>query len=408
MVDITQGDYRILLSNDNIYIQHLQYSRILTIEKFSTNVYETDQDILKKITIYTALKPHSILGILKIENYDFLVYVKVCQSVGVIEGAEIFKVKEADLIPIADEITANNLSSDIKAMMTGIKNFLALGFFYSFHYDLTNSKQKQQKIKSNNIFEAADRTYFWNDGLYKKFGNVNKIWMTVMICGYVGLMTQSINNSEINLCLISRRSVHHAGTRYNTRGIDDDGHVANFCETEQIIKFSNHILSYVQFRGSAPIFFGQSGLTAQTSITRIPEMTAPAFLKHYEEIHKDFKFLFFINLMNVNKPNENIITTNFENQIKMNNLKNLRYYFFDFQNECKYDNYDRLDSFITNVENVLNMFKFYCEDCNTKEVHKEQCGVIRTNCLDCLDRTNVIQTRIAWRILEQQVNLINS
>jgi hypothetical protein len=404
MVDITQGDYRILLSNDNIYLQHLQYSRILVIEKFSTNVYETDQDILNRITIYTAIKPHSILGILKVENYDFLVYVKVCQSVGIIEGAEIFKIKEADLIPICDEITASNLSSDVKSLISGIKNFLALGFFYSFHYDLTNSKQKQQKIKSYNIFESADRTYFWNDNLYKKFGNVNKIWMTVMICGYFGMTTQMINNSEINLYLISRRSIYHAGTRYNTRGIDDDGHVANFCETEQIIKFANHILSYTQIRGSAPIFFGQSGLTAQTSITRIPEMTAPAFLKHYEEIQKDYKFLFFVNLMNVNKPNENIITSNFENQIKMNNLKNLRYYFFDFQNECKYDNYDRLDGFVANIENVLNMFKFYCEDINTKEVNKDQSGVIRTNCLDCLDRTNVIQTRIAWRILEQQVS----
>jgi len=32
--------------------------------------------------------------------------------------------------------------------------------------------------------------------------------------------------------LISRRSRKRAGTRYNARGLDDEGNVANFCETE--------------------------------------------------------------------------------------------------------------------------------------------------------------------------------
>ena len=34
---------------------------------------------------------------------------------------------------------------------------------------------------------------------------------------------------------------------------------------------------------------------------------------------------------------------------------------------------------------------------------KEQKSVIRTNCMDCLDRTNVIQTQIAWVILNSQM-----
>lgn len=31
---------------------------------------------------------------------------------------------------------------------------------------------------------------------------------------------------------------------------------------------------------------------------------------------------------------------------------------------------------------------------------QEQKGVMRTNCLDCLDRTNVVQTKIAFRVVE--------
>ena len=53
---------------------------------------------------------------------------------------------------------------------------------------------------------------------------------------------------------------------------------------------------------------------------------------------------------------------------------------------------------------AINIFKFYCEDALTGKIYKEQIGVIRTNCLDCLDRTNVIQTKIAWKMLEMQVS----
>ena len=47
------------------------------------------------------------------------------------------------------------------------------------------------------------------------------------------------------------------------RGVDDSGHVANFVETEQLIhveSLNNLILSYVQTRGTVPLFWEQPGL----------------------------------------------------------------------------------------------------------------------------------------------------
>lgn len=79
-----------------------------------------------------------------------------------------------------------------------------------------------------------------------------------------------IHGHKIQLCLISRRSRYRAGTRYFRRGIDHEGHVANFNETEQILLveeqaaglISNvenftHKLSFVQVRGSVPVFWGE-------------------------------------------------------------------------------------------------------------------------------------------------------
>ena len=61
----------------------------------------------------------------------------------------------------------------------------------------------------------------------------------------------SINNVEVNsrkfeFCLISRRSCLNAGTRFNVRGTDDEGNVANFVETEQIVSYLDYYCSFVQ------------------------------------------------------------------------------------------------------------------------------------------------------------------
>ena len=45
--------------------------------------------------------------------------------------------------------------------------------------------------------------------------------------------------------LISRRAYSLGGTRYNHRGINKEGRVANFVETETIIETSSLLLSHV-------------------------------------------------------------------------------------------------------------------------------------------------------------------
>ena len=56
----------------------------------------------------------------------------------------------------------------------------------------------------------------------------------------------TIKGRSFRYTLISRRSCHRAGTRYNIRGIDTDGQTANFIETEQIVEYGNSRCSYVQ------------------------------------------------------------------------------------------------------------------------------------------------------------------
>lgn len=61
---------------------------------------------------------------------------------------------------------------------------------------------------------------------------------------------------SVAVCSVSPTS---AGMRYKRRGVDNNGNVANYVETEQLIHVHNHTLSFVQTRGSVPVFWSQVG-----------------------------------------------------------------------------------------------------------------------------------------------------
>jgi phosphatidylinositol 3,5-bisphosphate 5-phosphatase len=75
-----------------------------------------------------------------------------------------------------------------------------------------------------------------------------------------------LHGKYVTIILIGRRSRYFAGTRYLKRGINDHGNVANCVEIEQIVYDADTLLnqqkngnfsSYVQIRGSIPIFWYQ-------------------------------------------------------------------------------------------------------------------------------------------------------
>jgi hypothetical protein len=56
-----------------------------------------------------------------------------------------------------------------------------------------------------------------------------KGWFIVLIQGSVKYFKYILQGKQIDYYLITRRSWRKGGTRYNDRGINDKGHVANYC-----------------------------------------------------------------------------------------------------------------------------------------------------------------------------------
>ena len=179
---------------------------------------------------------------------------------------------------------------------------------------------------------------------------------------------------KLEFFVISRRSCYKAGTRYNARGIDDNGNVANFCETEQIIYYNGYCCSYTQIRGSVPVFWQQRGMTAQTKITRSYDLTNGAFGKHFEDINNNYGKVLCVNLLAKGKPQEQMITEAFEQHTKMNNLVTVRYEYFDFHHACKGQKFNKVNPLINKLTPMIENFRFYAEDSLKKAVLLTQKG----------------------------------
>jgi hypothetical protein len=115
------------------------------------------------------------------------------------------------------------------------------------------------------FWDTADERFFWNRYLINellKFRRqllepeqvvLDQEGMLVMaISGFVRIEKLNLGGQSINLALISRLSCRRAGTRFNARGIDDDGNVANNVETEILLSNGELCYSLVCVRGSVP------------------------------------------------------------------------------------------------------------------------------------------------------------
>ena len=90
-----------------------------------------------------------------------------------------------------------------------------------------------------------------------------------------------------------------AGARFIRRGIDDYSNVANFVESELILQNENLLFSFVQIRGSIPLFWEQKqkGLVNKIYIKRSEELTSPSFEGHLDDISQDYNRVVMINLV---------------------------------------------------------------------------------------------------------------
>ncbi|ORY00017.1 SacI homology domain-domain-containing protein [Clohesyomyces aquaticus] len=336
-----------------------------------------------------------------------------------------------------------------------LKKLLSSGtFYYSSDFDLTRRLQERSSDAATVSIDSLDAGFLWNSYMIQPLVDFRSRLaprekealdasgiLTSAIRGFALTVTVPSSSSPIrsprsglpsSMTLISRLSCRRAGTRFNARGMDDDGNVANFVETETIFWAPSGVcFSYTQVRGSVPVFWEQqTGLLPgqqKITITRSPEATQPAFDKHFENLELSYGAIHVVNLLSNEKPNEMELTNRYRYHIKHSPLNMqekgsssrdhelIQSTEFDFHAETRGPGGYEMASEISRwIQHSADGFAYYLAEETEEHVRSngqnyivkrptailQQEGVFRTNCLDCLDRTNLVQTIISKMALE--------
>ena len=305
------------------------------------------------------------------------------------------------------------------------KTFQSHRFFYSTSaYDITHHQQSWAVIESRNKADAhpvpswkrSDRRFFWNHDVVSDFMNVEAhSWIVPFMSAHIEFKTDlEIEDKKLDLLFISRRSCFYQGCRFTKRGLDSNGNCANFVETEQTLIFPDgKLTSFVQVRGSIPIVWkSPCTLKYEPCVTIENDVNGSSYSEdHFKSLEslycsadKPNSIILCVNLIDKKRDQEKL---GFEfakaiECVKAQISSKIHYEWFDFHAETKKaGKWKNLVKLLRGVESYIKCIGFFCK--LHGEVLSLQKGVIRTNCMDNLDRTNVAQTLFARYSLLAQI-----
>jgi len=390
-----------------------------------------------------------------------LLVVTEAECVCEIDGKTIYEVVTVERLPLAQgsPAVADASGGAGAAGHSGVvgalidhttRHLCEKGFYFSQDLDITHTLQwkKRRVIEARrlggdplhrpadrkDVMATADPRFVWNRRLVEQFTRqgISSQWFVPLMQGHVQAVHLREPISEcpgwviqLTLLLISRRGSGRAGTRYNARGLDDNGEVANFIETEQLVRFRlatspqaggpsprcpQGWLSLVQLRGSVPLFWEQSP-QGPVQLTRELALAEPAFFRHQRSTEDAYEGpAFYANLLS-DAAHERLLTEALEKQLLSGSQADRRigsslYRHIDFHTLVRGASQASFDSELDGLLEELGPFlkRSGHLDATTEnpaekggaEPRRWQSGVLRTNCLDCLDRTNVVQFYVAW------------
>ncbi|XP_076405292.1 synaptojanin-1 isoform X11 [Peromyscus maniculatus bairdii] len=360
-----------------------------------------------KGTYTKVLDAYGLLGVLRLNLGDtmlhYLVLVTGCMSVGKIQESEVFRVTSTEFISLRVDASDEDRISEVRKVLNS-GNFYFAWSASGVSLDLSlNAHRSVQE-------HTTDNRFFWNQSLHlhlKHYGVNCDDWLLRLMCGGVEIRTIYAAHKQAKACLISRLSCERAGTRFNVRGTNDDGHVANFVETEQVIYLDDSVSSFIQIRGSVPLFWEQPGLQVGSHRVRMSrgfEANAPAFDRHFRTLKDLYGKQIVVNLLG-SKEGEHMLSKAFQSHLKASeHASDVHMVSFDYHQMVKGGKAEKLHSVLKpQVQKFLDYGFFYFDG---NDVKRCQSGTVRTNCLDCLDRTNSVQAFLGLEMLTKQLDAL--
>ena len=218
------------------------------------------------------IKIFGVIGMIQLLSGPYLIVITQRKAVGKLCGNDLWFVSGIQSFACASDLrikqTLNAKQIDDEETYVELLDlfFSTTGVYFSTTYDMTRSFQSQVTSLGSLDLSSIDTKYFLNhhlaDPLLRAHQQNPKSlashFLAVCIEGFVEIQPTAVNHHAISFGLISRRAIGRIGTRHFSRGIDDDGNVSNFVETEQFAITPEYLGAFVQIRGSIPIYWRQN------------------------------------------------------------------------------------------------------------------------------------------------------
>lgn len=363
---------------------------------------------------------------MRIKDSSFVISVTAVELVLKLLGQySIYRVKKTELIPLSSATGLNLKDPESLELLSLLQGFLSSSndILFSKEYDLTLSLQHQYTSKSSP--QKPLERFLMNKKMLKEvplpyIGGRNPFLIAIEGVALDGqLKHPGTPDHRSWLTLLCRRGIERVGTRFHSRGINEDGAVSNFVESEQIFQHykdnQQHIYAHLQVRGSIPLFWDQNINIRYRPPFEIHSKglkTSSSLKKHMASLKESYsEDIVLVNL--VNKSGwEGELAAELEEQIKA--IPFCHYKHFEFTKECPNMNYHNISKLMIYLDPFLKKESFFHyiptrggAGAGDDKIISLQKGIIRTNCIDCLDRTNLTQSWIARKVLYEQMKVEN-
>ncbi|KAI1775694.1 SacI homology domain-containing protein [Hypoxylon cercidicola] len=446
--DVTEKRYRILKIDRNTHDSDLSITddKIIYSQKEMNSLLNTIDDGNKGTGgIKQRCTTWGILGFIKFTGPYYMLLITKKSTVAMIGGHYIYQIDGTELIPLTPaKFKTDARHVEEQRFLNILKNLdLTRSFYYSYSYDITRSLQHnitRERIALLNgmpgtTYDDYNSMFIWNshllrpveDALYDPFD-----WCRPIIHGYIDQAAISIYGRTAHITIIARRSRYFAGARFLKRGANDLGYVANDVETEQVVSealttsfhspgpklFANpQFTSYVQHRGSIPLHWTQDnmGVTPKPPIELNlidPFYTAAAL--HFDNLFERYGSpVYALNLIKARErtPRESKLLEEYTNAINYLNQflpdgHKIIHKAWDMSRAAKSKDQDVIGTLESIAETVVTTTGIFHNGDGDITPTSVQNGVARTNCIDCLDRTNAAQFVIGKRALGHQLHAL--
>lgn len=175
--------------------------------------------------------------------------------------------------------------------------------------------------------------------------------------------------------------------------------------------------AFTQIRGSVPgkyiyttmkrmqsfndytVFWEHQGIVNQKlQIARGASATQPAVKRHFTELLDRYESVCNINLLSEREnTSESALGRAYNTAVQQLGLPEDKVSMinFDLHAECRGGNYDNLAFLLNSARRYMDDHGYFLMDVAENQIIEKQHGVFRTNCMDCLDRTNLVQNEIS-------------